>query len=373
VEDVTQREQADVVRERAGRALRQILAERPTGEGILIVDRRHRVVFANRTAKLMFGYGPGELVGQPLDDLVPESLRLIHGEHVRLFHEAPEPRPMLEGRMVMARRRDGTEVPVEVSLGLVEDEGGPLVVAFCSDVAARRASDARIHAYEEKLGEMAFDAAVGEERERRRLATNLHDRVGQSLALLQMRLTSLRDSLPGEARPEVVECIRMVEQSIAETRTLTFELSPPILADFGLKAAVSWLAEQLGARHGLSVTVAGLDALELDLDVASVLFRIVRELLTNVVKHAHSPRAKVTFRREDDHLGIDVEDGGVGFDVALLGSQESAGFGLFSVRDQIGRLGGKFEVRSASDSGTRVSLRVPLSAKAPADAKGSAP
>jgi two-component system CheB/CheR fusion protein len=373
VEDVTQREQAEGVRERAGRALRRILAASTTTEGILIVDRRSKIVFANRTAKVMFGYGPGELVGLPLEALVPEQLRTIHEEHIRLFQEAPSPRPMLQGRTVTAHRKDGAELPIDVALGLVEDESGPLVVAFCTDIVARRESEARIHEYEQKLGEMALDAAIAEERERRRIAADLHDHVGQALALLQIRLTTLRDTLPGEARAGVNECIRTIEQSIADTRTLTFELSPPILYDFGLKAAVAWLAEQFAARHGLTITVEGLDVLELDADVVSVLFRVVRELLTNVVKHAHSPHATVTFRREGDHLGIDVEDGGVGFDAAVLGSRASRGFGLFSVREQIGRLGGTFEIASASDAGTRVSLRVPLAARALPDSRGSEP
>ncbi len=371
VADVTQREQADAVRERAGRALRKILAASTTAEGILIVDRRRKIVFANRTAKLIFGYGAGELVGLPVDDLLPSSMRSQHEAHVRLFQEAPTPRPMFKGRVVTARRKDGTEVPLEVGLGVVQDEGGPLTVAFCTDVAARRESEAQIHAYEAKLGDMAFDAAVAEERERRRIARDLHDHVGQALALLQIRLTTLRDTLPGESREGVTECIRTIEQSIADTRALTFELSPPILHDFGLKAAVTWLAEQFAARDGLAVTVEGFDALELDVDVACVLFRVVRELLNNVMKHAHSPGAKVIFHREGESVGIDVEDGGVGFDAAILGSREMPGFGLFSVREQIGRLGGTFALTSGGGSGTRVSLRVPVTARAPAGSAGS--
>ena len=170
----------------------------------------------------------------------------------------------------------------------------------------------------------------------------------------------------------MIECIRTVEQSIADTRALTFDLSPPILYDLGLKAAVGWLAEQLAERHGLLVSVEGLDVPELDVDVASVLFRIVRELLTNVVKHAQISRAKVIFHRDGDHVGIDVVDGGVGFDATVLGPRASRGFGLFSVRQQIGRLGGTLEIASAGGAGTRVSLRVPLAARAVPSSTGGA-
>jgi two-component system CheB/CheR fusion protein len=373
VEDVTRRERAHQARESAGRVLREVLATSATAEGILIVDRRGKVVFANRTAKQMFGYDPGELVGRSIDELLPEQLRRVHEEHRRLFHEAPQPRPMLKGRTVSGRRKDGAEIPIEVALGLVEDDTGPLVVAICTDVAARRAADAQIHAYEEKLGEMAFDTAVAQERERRRIAADLHDHVGQELALLQIRLTAVRDTVTGDARRSVVECIGMVEQSIEETRALMFELSPPVLHDLGLKAAVGWLAEQLAARHGITVSVEGVDPLGLDGDVASVLFRVVRELLTNVVKHARSSLAVVTFRRDGDHLVVDVEDRGVGFDAAILGTRAHQGFGLFSVREQVGRLGGTFELASSTDAGTRVSLRVPLAATAAKDSRETEP
>ena len=372
-EDVTQREQADAVRERAGRALREILAASATTEGIVIVDRRRKIVFANRTAKRMFGYEPGELVGLPLDNLLPEALRARHDEHVRAFHEAPEARPMFKGRVVTARRKDGVEIAVEVGLGLVEDEAGPMVVALCTDVAARRTSDTQIHAYEQKLSAMALDAAIAEERRapahRRR---SPRSRRPDPRAPADPAHHPARHP-PPEAREGVFECVRMIEQSIAETRTLTFDLSPPILYDFGLKAAVGWLAEQFAARHQLEITVEGLDVLELDVDVASVLFRVVRELLTNVVKHAHSPRAKVVFHRAGAAIAIDVEDSGVGFDASILGARATRGFGLLSVREQVGRLGGTFELTSSSGSGTRITLRVPLAAQAVANSRGTEP
>src|SRR5262249_16080826 len=112
-------------------------------------------------------------------------------------------------------------------------------------------AEAQVAGYQEKLRAMAFDAALSEERERRRIAADLHDRIGQSLALAQIRLGALRDTLPEAASQPLAECLQMIEQSIAATRTLTFDLSPPVLYDLGLKAALGSLAEQLAQRHGL--------------------------------------------------------------------------------------------------------------------------
>jgi len=146
---------------------------------------------------------------------------------------------------------------------------------------------------------------------------------------------------------------------------LIFELSPPVLHDLGFKATLSWLVEDLHKRHGIQVSVTD-DGAEDALDDASatLLFRAVRELLLNVFKHAKTSEAKVSLRQQDHLFHIDVEDQGVGFDANDGGtSSASGGFGLFSVREQLGRLGGNMEIASAPRHGTRVSIRVPLSGR----------
>lgn len=258
--------------------------------------------------------------------------------------------------------RDGAGLPFEAALSVVDTEHGPHVVAFINDVNERRESEARIRDYQAQLQRAAFDTLLAEERERRRIAAELHDGVGQTLALVQVRLTSLREALPADARAELDECVRMVAQAVGEARTLTFDLSPPILYDLGLDAAVAWLADQFAARHALTVTLEGEGVGALDEDVAAVLFRAVRELLTNVVKHARCARAKVTLRREGGHAVIVVEDDGVGIRDAS-DAPPRGGFGLFSVRERVSRLQGSVELGSADGAGTRVTLRVPVGAR----------
>ena len=244
---------------------------------------------------------------------------------------------------------------------------GTVIAIVDIDPVKRReqAAEAQVAEYEEKLRAMAFDAALTEDRERRRIAADLHDRIGQSLALAQIRLGTLRDTLPAEARPAVVECLEVIEQSIADTRALIFDLSPPVLYDLGLTAAIAWLGDQLAARHGLEVSVEGESVTGIDGEVAPVLFRVVRELLTNVVKHARSPRARVTLGRDEGHLSVEVQDGGVGLVEVRAASSARGGFGLFSVREQVGRLGGTVEIVPAPGGGTCVRLRVPLGGLVP--------
>ena len=139
-------------------------------------------------------------------------------------------------------------------------------------------------------------------------------------------------------------------------------LSPPVLYELGLPAAIDWLAEQLESRHRLRVSVQSDSALStLDDELSALLFRAVRELLTNVVKHANTATASVTLRREVNDLCVTVQDGGDGFDPSRLHNYEATdGFGLFSVSEQITRLGGSFDVATRPGHGAKITLRVPL-------------
>jgi signal transduction histidine kinase len=215
---------------------------------------------------------------------------------------------------------------------------------------------------------MSFEATAAQERDRRRIAVDLHDRIGQSLALAQIVLTSISDASSADARAAITEAIELIKQSVLDTRSLTFELSPPILYDLGLAAAISWHAEQVEVSRGQRVEVHETgEAIVLDDTTAAVVFRTVRELLMNVFKHAQTLTARVWLRRTGDWLHVTVEDKGVGFDPGPEAILASGSFGLFSVREQISRLGGTVEIVSAKGQGTRVHVQVPLEQPLPED------
>jgi signal transduction histidine kinase len=277
------------------------------------------------------------------------------------YMAAASPRRVGRDRPLFGLRKDGSEVEIEVALRPQLREDGLLVVCFITDVSERRASEREIVEYQRKLQQMAFDAARTEECERRRIAADLHDRIGQSLALAQLKLKASLTTDP-DGRP-VQDAIDLLEHSIVDTRTLIFELSPPILYDLGLKEALSWLAEDLGRRWGMRIEISD-DGTPKRLgdETAALVFRAVRELLTNVLKHAQVLSAKVTLERSGDQLEIAVVDEGVGFDVqAAAPASDQGGFGLFSACEQLSRLGGTLQIESGADRGTRVRLRLPLS------------
>ena len=214
---------------------------------------------------------------------------------------------------------------------------------------------------EAQLRSLASELSLAEERERRRLAIDLHDRIGQALAICKIKLGSLRETVSStDVAVSIDEIRELLDQIIQDTRSLTFELSSPILYELGLEAAVESLAEQVQKQHGILSTFEDDGQHKpLDDDVRVVLFQAVRELLVNVAKHAQANSVKVSIQRYDSDIRIGVEDDGVGFDTSEIGYSTN-GFGLFSIRERLDYLGGHLEVRSEPGRGTLVTLVAPL-------------
>jgi signal transduction histidine kinase len=176
-----------------------------------------------------------------------------------------------------------------------------------------------------------------------------------------MKMTSAHERTSGEARNAIQQALDLVAQTIADTRTLMFDLSPPVLYDLGLREALSWLAEEVEGRHGVHVEIIEYGTLpQLDETTAVTLFRSVRELLMNVVKHSDVRQVQVTLRTEPERYEIEVRDTGRGFDPDAATRPSGSGFGLFSVREQMSRLRGTLAIAAGPTQGTRVTLSVPI-------------
>lgn len=360
--DVTELERARTQRAELG--FREALSS--AAEGVIMVDPGGRILFANAAAAKLFGYSVSELSGVSVDRLLPSHLAVSHAQHRADYLADASPRAMGTDRDLVGRHKDDTEFPIEVSLSSMGHRSAPIVVAFVTDVSERRRAEREIRAYQDRLQRMAFDATITEGRERRRLAGELHDGVVQGLALAKIKLSPLRSALTGEAQMAVKVAIELLDESIEHSRTLVFELSPPVLYDLGLKQALDWLSEDIAKRHAIAVEVRDDGALKPLSDTCKgVLFRAVRELLINVLKHAHTTSARVSLSRVDYDIQIDVQDRGVGFDPDKITRTSPERFGLLSVREQINALGGRMRVQSGLGMGTLIRVRVPLQGSTP--------
>ena len=249
----------------------------------------------------------------------------------------------------------------------VRDGAGQVVcyVGVAQDITERRGMEEKIQAYQRDLRSAALEMSTMEsrveERERHLIAADLHDFVGQNLVVTQFKLAALQKSLSSPELVRHVEDIReLTRQTIQYTRSLTVELSPPVLVELGFKAAVEALAEGFQKTHKIPIRVEGDGRPEqLDDDTRYLLFRSVRELLMNIIKHAQASRVKISIARHSGVMTVAVEDDGVGFDPAKAAGKDH-GFGLFTIRRRLKRAEGCCEILSRPGAGTRVVLSAPL-------------
>lgn len=331
--------------------------------GVAILSLEGDILDVNLAVTKMLGYSVQELRQVGMQNVVhPEELvtvntyfdQMIRGE--RDFYQR-------EGRY---RRKDGTWMWGSTHGSMIRDASGnpQFVVSMVADITQEKEAQAEISAYQERLRDLASELSLTEERERRRLAADLHDHIGQILALAQIKLGALgQEASSPESQDFIKEVREYVSQAIYYTRSLTFELGLPILYDLGLEAALEWLGEQLHDEHGLQIQVhRDQQAKHLGEAARVLVFRVVRELLTNVIKHARASHVDVTIAQKGPFLSIEVADDGVGFDMRDSGTRtgQSSGYGLFSIRERLSSLGGHLKISSGPGRGTVVTITVPL-------------
>jgi signal transduction histidine kinase len=216
-----------------------------------------------------------------------------------------------------------------------------------------------------RLRELAAQLLVTEEQERRSLAEDLHDNLSQVLHVAKLKLSELRSETEGIAQSELfVEIDKLLVRANQAARSLSYQLSPPVLHELGLIPALEWLGEEMGRLFRLEVKVShGRHVIVVDERTRIVLFRSARELLVNVAKHAGVRRAALKVRRDRVGFVVTVEDRGIGFDPKIAHDpKKSRGLGLFSIRERLEYLGGRMDIRSTAGK-TVIDLVMPLAKK----------
>lgn len=318
--------------------------------GYLTVDGESTIEDANPAAAQILGVGRAAVAGLHFSDFVaPEDQDAW--DLLRRNLARSENTEGCELRLVGS---GGASLHVEVvGLRQVEGEGqgggasGTTRLALV-DVTEQRAA-------ERALRHAASQAALAEQRERRQLALDLHDDLGQTLQLASLRLKRFADSSEEARERGLQEISRLLDEARERVSSLSFQLSPPVLYDVGLVAAAEWLADDLERRYGLVVTVNQADEPETDEAARVTLYRALRELLVNVAKHSGVREAHVRIWQEGSAACLEVTDGGRGFDPA----EARRGFGLLALRERVRHLGGSVTISSADGSGARVVICVP--------------
>ena len=326
-----------------------------------------RVIWVSPSCRRITGYTPEEFCGDP--DLF---FKIVH----------PDDRPAVRG--VLDKEDGGTRfqhldfriVRRDGEIRWISHNGQPVYGTDGSwqgrrasnrDVTGRKEAEGRLLACQQQLRSLASELALTEERERRVIALDLHDRVGHTLAMCQIKLNQLQMTAADKATADGLEkAVQLVESAISDIRSLILEISPPALYELGLEAALDELVHEIKDQHRIAVEfIDDGRPKPLGADRRMVLYRAARELLFNAVKHSRATRISVKIGGDDTTVSIEVRDNGVGFNPEKPARYDpkSKSFGLFNIRERINHLGGSVKIESTSGQGTRAVLEAPLENK----------
>lgn len=340
-------------------------------DAMLLVDRDGVIILVNAQAERLFGYAKVELVGQNIETLIPVPRRNKHHNHLTRYLANPSIRQVSFNLNLSALRKDGSEFPVEISLGPLDTADGVWVACNVRDTSARmKAERARdrlmkeIKQSHEQLRALALRLQEVQEFERRQIATELHDRVGQNLTGLNLNLQIVENQLNPQASPAVrnrlSDSLKLVEETTRQVRDVMADLHPPMLDEYGLVSALHWYSGDFSQRTGIATRVIG-DEFEPRLlpDVELVLFRLVQEALNNVAKHAQATQVVIEVESSEQAACLKVVDDGLGFDPQALNvPSEEPRWGLVTMQQRADSIGGQMVVDSTPGLGTQVSVTV---------------
>ncbi|HMQ35556.1 MAG TPA: PAS domain-containing sensor histidine kinase [Chloroflexaceae bacterium] len=318
-----------------------------------------RLVDVNASFLRMFGYRHDEVIGHTVLELELWADPVVRA---RLLAQLADGQPVFgfesQYRTKSAAIRDGMLSAEQIDLG-----GDRCVLSLIYDITARKQAEAEMQAANVRLHALSRQLVTAQEDERRRIARELHDEIGQALALvkLNMRVVQRRAGADG-LDPRLEQSLGVVEATLLRVRALALDLRPSLLDDLGLIAALRWYVDQQTHLAGLAgEVIAAPDLGRLPAEVETVCFRVTQEALANVIRHAQAERFRVTITLSAGAIELAIADDGVGFDAvaALEHAAQGQSGGLLGMQERVALCGGRLTIESALGRGTTLRAHIP--------------
>jgi PAS domain S-box-containing protein len=363
VQDITERKRTeDALRESEATA-HLLLDTAP--DAVVITDEAGQIVHANAQIESLFGYQPGEVLGKAIETLIPDRFHERHAEHRRSYEANRYRRTMGLGMELFGRRKDHNEFPVDVMLTPISNVTGWDVMATIRDSTERIHMEDALRESHERLQKLSQRLVEVQEDERRALARELHDRVGQTLAALNINLMIMNGQLLEDSKQRIGsrldDSMKLVAEAIALVRNVMTDLRPAVLDDYGLEAALQSYIDEFKSRCGIKVLFDQSDTTipRLDPGLEMTVLRIAQEALTNVARHAQADSVNVSLRLQDNAVHLMVQDNGVGIQ-SWQEANRPGSHGLTIMRERADAFGGSLNVGSVPGKGTKVEVNIPL-------------
>jgi PAS domain S-box-containing protein len=331
------------------------------GDAIITTDSRGEIVFWNDAAEGIFGYTAAEAIGQVLTFIMPKRFREDHKRGLERIVSTGQ--SGIIGKTVdrVGRRKSGQEFPVELSLASWKTKEGVFFTGIVRDVTRRKRA-------EEDIRHLSRQLISAIEEERKRLARDLHDEFGQALTTLHFGVEALYNALPEDLsglKARCSESIKLIQELGEDIRNISSELRPGMLDHLGLVPTLEWyiadFAKRVGGLH-IDFQTVGLKERP-DPEIEIVLYRILQEALNNIAKHSQAEHVDVLLTYSHPNLICTITDDGVGFEqtegMLPFGTQKQ-GIGLLGMRERVGSVGGRVDIRSKSAEGTMIRVELPI-------------
>ena len=353
-DDITARIRAEEAIKESESRMRRLFEASPDPIAVFNMDRT--VSYCNPTFTEIFGWTLDELLGKRIIRFVSEEDKPEIEQLITKLHSGQQVRNLESRRLT----KDGKSLDIQISGSLFSDGAGRPAgnIVILRDITQRKLVEQKLMDYQVQLRKLASELTMTEEHERRRLAVHLHDGLAQNLALMSIKLESELGSVKRPRKKPLKEILNMIDQALHEARSITVELSPPILHELGLEAALNWLAEKTYQNHGIVTSVSvKMASQNLETDLTVWLFRAARELILNCAKHSRAEQINISVESDDVDIKLYVEDNGKGFDSHNLETLLNKGFGLFSLRERVRSWGGELVISSKPGQGTEVIVK----------------
>jgi len=358
---ITERQRAEEALQKSEEQHRLLIET--MNEGLAVIDENNLWTYVNDKLCERLGYPRDEIIGHPVTDFLDEK-------NQKLFKEQKEKRRT--GRYgsseVSYLRKDGQRIFAIVSPRPIFDRDGQFKGSFAviTDITERKRAEEALRQSEKQLRSLSFQLLTAQEAERRRLSGELHDELGQALTVIKLQLSRIGRNLKRDQEPLREDCkytLQYIDQVIENVRRLSRDLSPFILEDLGLPAALRWMANEFTKHHQIQVSLDLPDRDHLLPEQAQIIiYRIFQETLTNIVKHAQASRVSIAVQKEEGMLSFRVEDDGKGFDMKQYEVKKvtEKGLGLTTMKERVRMLAGSLNIWSQEGEGTRITFRIPI-------------